>query len=395
MPQITIFMLPKKISEIINNNVNIISKEMSYKKDFFGDTPAPFVGRFNYPNVNVGIMSAINAEKKDELDNPKLWSNENKTVDEVVNLRSSLINSRFKSNVYSKREKLNELAKEVGLASGNVETEINLEDKPHFKLNTFSYATPHGPNAQLKKAKITSNPKLNSKVERAHYDTDLKSATALNELYNKGIDENHLSQILSVGALGIGKNRKLVPTRWSITATDDTLGKQLLKDIKINNPLDNYKIYFGGIMGNYYLILMFPEIFNYELFEFSLQHPDSYSTDFEYFSGRKKYSEACEGGYYTVRMAICEKLKELNLQSTAIAIRFITPEYTAPLGVWVTREATRRCLKQKPYEFNSKEAMLDAARNIIKDEFKFNLDIFLTKSILLKNLKTQKKLFEF
>lgn len=388
-------MLSKKISEIINNNANIISKDFKYKKDFFGDTPSPFVGRFNYPNVNVGIMSAINAEKKDELDNPKLWSNKNKTVNEVVNLRSSLINSRFKSNIYSKKEKLNELAKEVGLASDAVETEINLEDKPHFKLNSDNYATPHGPNAKLKKAKITSNPKLNSKVEKAYYDTDLKSATALNELYNKGIDENHLSQILSVGALGLGKNRKLVPTRWSITATDDTIGKQLLKDIKVNNQLDNYKIYFGGIMGNYYIILMFPEIFSYELFEYSLQQPDSYSTDYETFQGRKTYSEACEGGYYTVRMAICEKLKELNQQATTIAIRFITPEYTAPLGVWVTREATRRCLKQKPYEFNSKEEMLKSARNIIKEEFNLNLDIFLNKSTLLKNLKTQRKLFEF
>lgn len=388
-------MLPKKISEIVNNNVKIISQKINYKKDFFGDTPAPFIGRYNYPNVNVGILSAIDYENKDELDNQKNWLQNQKTVSEIVGIRSSLVNSRMKSNVYSKFNKLNDLAKEVGIASGCVETEVNLKDKPQFKLTTSNYSTPHGPNVEMQKAKITSNPKVNSKVEKAHYDTDLKSSQALKELYDKGISESHLSQILSVGALGIGKNRKLVPTRWSITATDDTIGKELLKEIKYNEQIDNYKLYFGGVLGNYYLILYFPEVFGYELFEMSLQHPDSYSTDYEFFSGRKTYSENCEGGYYTVRLAISEHMKKINKQATAIAFRFITPQYNAPLGVWVTKEATRKSLSQKPNEFNSKQELIEMARKIIKDEFNFDLDKLLIKSILLKNLSTQRKLFEF
>ena len=58
-------MLPKKISEIVDNNVKIISKKLEYKKDFFGDSPAPFIGRYGYPNVNVGVLSAIDYSKKD------------------------------------------------------------------------------------------------------------------------------------------------------------------------------------------------------------------------------------------------------------------------------------------------------------------------------------------
>ena len=129
-------MLPKKISEIIDNNVKIISKKLDFKKDFFGDSPSPFIGRYGYPNVHVGILSAIDYQNKEELDNPKLWSLEQKNISEIVEIRSTLINSRFKSNIYSKQEKLNELAKEIGLASKPVEVEINLKDKPYFRLNT-------------------------------------------------------------------------------------------------------------------------------------------------------------------------------------------------------------------------------------------------------------------
>ncbi|MBW2998715.1 hypothetical protein KY321_04205, partial [Candidatus Woesearchaeota archaeon] len=157
----------------------------------------------------------------------------------------------------------------------------------------------------------------------------------------------------------------------------------------------NYKLYFGGVLGNYYLILYFPEVFGYELFEMSLTSPDSYSTDYEFFSGRKTYSENCEGGYYTVRLAITEHMKKINKQGTAIAFRFITPQYNAPLGVWVTKEATRKSLSQRPYEFNSKQELLNQARLITKNEFSFDLDNLLVKSVLLKNLSVQRKLFEF
>ncbi len=388
-------MLPRKISEIVDNNVKIISKKLDFKKDFFGDSPAPFVGRYGYPNVNVGVLSAIDFKDKLNLDNPKGWAKQKKTVNEVVGIRSSLINSRFKSNVYSKQNKLNHLAQEVGLAAKPVEVEINLKDKPQFKLNTFSHSTPTGPNADLKKAKITSNPHVNTKVEKAHSDTDLKAADALNSLYKKGIDENNLSRALSVGAFGIGNNRKLVPTRWSITATDDIIGKQMITQVKDFNQLDHYELFFGGILGNYYLILLFPEVWSYELFEMSLQNQHSYSTDYEFYKGRKTYSEACEGGYYTVRLAITEKLKQIKRQASCIAFRFITSEYTAPLGVWVTREATRKSLLTKSFCFNTEKEMLDMAKQIVLDDFKFDLDNLMEKSVLLKERKVQKKLFEF
>jgi len=388
-------MLPKKISEIIDNNIKIISRKLDFKKDFFGDSPSPFIGRYGYPNVNVGILSAIDYKNKEELDNPKLWSSQQKNISEIVNIRSTLINSRFKSNIYKKQEKLNELTQEIALASAPVEVEVNLKDKPHFKLNTYSHATPTGPNADLEKAKITSNPKINTKVDKVFSDTDLKAEQALNYLYERGIDENQLSQILSVGAVGLKYNRKLVPTRWGITATDDMLGKKRITEIKDFNVLDTYQVYFGGYLGNYYLILFFPEIWSYELFEMSLKYTNSCSTDYEFYNGRTKYSESCEGGYYTVRLAISDKLKTMKKQALALALRFITPEYNAPLGVWVTRESARKALNSKPLEFSSKELMLKYVKHLINKKFNYNVENLLKESILLNKLRTQKKLIKF
>ena len=154
-------------------------------------------------------------------------------------------------------------------------------------------------------------------------------------------------------------------------------------------------------MGNYYLILMFPEIWSYELFEtyvpanWNYSKQLRYGTDYETYSGRKEYAFGTVGGYYTVRLAILEKLKEMKRQASVLALRFITDEYTMPLGVWVTREATRKSMNSKPIEFSSKELMLDYARKLIKRKFNYNADYLLNASKLFRNIKQQKKLMQF
>src|SRR3989338_361238 len=206
--------------------------------------------------------------------------------------------------------------------------------------------------------------------------------------------------MFSVGTMGLKPNRKLVPTKWSITATDDTLGKHVIDEIK-DFPHMNFQAYFGGYLGNYYLILFFPDIFSYELFETytssSHKFTDSmrFMTDHETYEGRKSYAEETSGGYYTVRLAIAEKLKSLKRQGLAIALRFITDEYTMPLGVWVTREATRKTLEGKGIEFASKDLMLEYARKLIRKRFNANADQIFARSVLLKGMKEQRKLGQF
>ena len=375
------------------NNAIFRIKNKLEKEEFTSDAVAPFVGKYGYPNINVGILAPPEQSEDAWLfDAPKYWSAENFEIPKIVDFRSSLLNSRYNINI-KKRIKLLELSQDIAMSSKPVDVDIELMKKPKFRLNLDSHMAPTGPNAKLKKASITENPKIHTKVYKVFEDIDLKANDALNYLYENNFDENFLSRILSVGTLGLKKDRKLVPTRWSLTATHDMIGKNLINQIKEHNNID-YTAFFGGYLGNYYLILCFPEVWSYELFEMYVKSPN-YTTDYETYGGRKDYAEATAGGYYTVRMGVLEKLRELKKQGTVLVLRFITDEYTMPLGVWVTLEAARKAMNSKPIQFSSKELMLEYAKKLALKKFNFNLDRILEKSILLKSMKQQTKLTIF
>lgn len=376
-------------------------KDKITSEDFFGSSPSVFVGHHGYPYVNVGILSPPEKDEETWLyDAPSYWAEHNFQIPRIIDFRSSLINSRFKSHIKEKNNFL-DLSQEIGMASKPVDVEINLKEKPHFRLNIDPYHAPIGPNAQLDKVKITENPKIHTKVDKVVSDTDLKARDALLYLYESDFDDNFLSKILSIGNLGVKNNRKLVPLRWSITATHDTIAKKLMEEIK-EYATAEHLAFFGSYLGNYYLILMLPEVYSYELFEtyapkaeWNISSNFQSMTDYEPYEGRKQYAENCGGGFYTVRLAILEKLKQMKKQASVLALRFITGEYTTPLGVWVTLAATRKALEDKPLEFSSKELMIKYATNLIKKKFNYNLETLLNQSILLKKLRTQKKLIQF
>src|SRR3989344_949723 len=206
--------------------------KQAIKEDIYSASPpTPFIGRFGYPFVNIGILSPPEHKEDSWLyDSPHYWSEQ-----------------------------------EIGMADKPVDVEIKI-DKPRFRLITDASLAPMGPSANLKKVEITSSPKIHTKVDKVVSDTDLKANEAINYLYKSDFNENFLSKLLSVGTLGLKKNRKFVPTRWSITATDDIIAKKLMEDVKQYNEID-YCSYFGSYLGNYYLLLFFPDVWQYELFE--------------------------------------------------------------------------------------------------------------------------------
>ena len=371
------------------------------KSDFASSSPAPFVGHYGYPKVNVGILSPAKLEEDAELyDAPQYWADHNFKIPKIVDLRSSLINSRFKIEV-KKQNKFLDISKEVGMASKPVDVEISVDEKPRFRLKVDSYNAPVGPNAKLKNAQITSNPRISHYVDKVVDNIDLKAKNAILYLHKKDFNENFLTKLLSVGNLGLKKNRKLVPTRWSITATDDMIAKELIAKIKDYKQAD-YLAFFGSYLGNYYLILLFPEPWFYELFEtympktsWNVDENVNYTTDYEPYYGRKTYAENCAGGYYAARLSIVEKLEKTKRQSSVLELRFITGEYAVPLGVWVVREAVRKAMKNRPIEFASKELMLNYARLLIKKKFNYDVNNLLKNSILLRNIKHQTKLNKF
>ncbi len=381
------------ISAVKFRNLNALK---NVKESFFGSAPAPFVGRFGYPHINLGILSP--PEQKEDatkLDAQRLWAEQNLDIPEIVGYRSQLINSRQKAHV-KERNKLLTVAQEIALSPKAIDLEVHLKKKPTLILKTDPFLAPHAAAAPLEKAIVAENPRIPGVVDRV-IDDDLRASEQLIAL-NKKFDEHYLSKILSVGLLGKEQNKKLVPTRWSITATDDTLGKHNIEELKHCKQNEEYLLYYGGYLGNYYAILVFPDVWSYELFEIYAGDSDEkgeYMTDHELYAGRKKYAENTVGGYYAARLAITERLKETKRQASILALRFITDEYTTPLGVWVVREATRKALASQPLQFASRELLLEFVRRKMQNILGLDLTRFYNSSKILKEKKEQKKLWEF
>jgi DNA repair protein NreA len=367
--------------------------------------PSVFIGsKLKYPLVNVGILSPL---EKDEnawvYDNAPYWAEKDFSIKEVIDLRDNLLNSRFQSNVQDSRlnKKFVQIAQEVAVASRPVDVAIELRNQVNVGRKKDRVLTPHGMRASLKTAKITGNVKVDRKVDKVIND-EIKAGEGITFLYKNKFSEYVLSKILSVGVLGLKKDKKLVPTRWSITATDDIIGKKLLGQIREYPWIENYELFFGSFMGNCYLIMLFPNVFSYELFE--LYFPGSSwnptneikaSTDYESFSGRKDYASNTAGGYYAARLPILEYLEKIKKQASVIAIRLETPSYWAALGVWVVRESVRKALSHRKLEFNSIEEIIEASRKIGMIKFGYDNSNLLKKSKLLEQIKTQKTLKEW
>jgi len=378
------------------------------EKDFSGvSPPAVFIGsKLEYPKVNVGILTPMqdvaNFENPENFNNPQEWVAKGYSIPKIVDLRTSLINSRFTSNVFDARNqsRILSLAQEVALAMKPAGVEIHLEKKPFIKKAFFEDTSlPMGPAAPLLNATLTENVKISSKVERVVSDTDMKAIDAMRELNVKGFDENQLSQILSVGVLGLGKNRKLVSTRSSITAVDSNLGEDLILSVKDFDKIDDYRLFFGGYFGNYFLVLLFPEVWGYELFEtyVAAKLDDkntvlNFTTDFEGYKKRTTYASQCVGGYYASRYSVLQSLFSIKKQARVLVYRFTTSEYEAPLGVWVVRQAVKKVVNSEPLVFENREKLLEKAREIVLFKFNFNLDNFLSKTVLLAEMKKQNKL---
>jgi len=371
-------------------------KNIAIKENFFGNAPAPFVGCYGYPRVNVGILSPGSlVEDAWRYDAPHHWSEENYAIPQIAQLRASLVNSRTKAMVKDV-SKIRDVAQEVGMASKPVEIEVDLKKKPQFRMYWEQHSAPMGPTATLKRIRITSNPKIPTSVEKVFADTDLKAAEAVNYLYSRGIDEYSLSRMLSVGTFGVQHARKLVPTRWSITASDDIIGKRLITEVKDYAEAD-YQAFHGSYLGNNYLIMLFPEAWSYELVEtyasFTKQH--KIWTDYEAYEGRKTYASDTAGGYYAARLGILEKLRQMKRQASVLALRFVTDEYSMPLGVWVVRQAVRKTMAAKPLQFSSRELMLKYAAAMTKKKFDYKVEKLYNDSKLLKFVTQQKRLQQY
>jgi hypothetical protein len=321
--------------------------------------PSVFIGRIGYPNVYAGPLVPPIHEDTAIYDLPEQWFG--KTMDEIVGFRSLLVRGKHRVNVHKFNDsgKIMEQTRDLALADSCVDIELNLTKKPRSSLYLNDDVQPFGPSAPIRDLHV-ANSRYDDKIEKAYYDTDLRATQAVVDLFNRGVMVTKIQKAFSVGAFGIEKNRRLVPTRWSITAVDDILSKNLVAKVKTFPEINEYRVYESIYLDNVFEILMIPSQWSYESMEAwypgTVWNPAgtniSVFSDWEGNNGRTTYA-AIGGCYYSARLAICEQLQREQRQATAIVLREARPGYIMPVGVWQVRENVRNAMKQKPYLFNT------------------------------------------
>jgi len=370
------------------------------KKHFSGNSPPEiFVGKYNYPNIQAGILSPELHGDTSELSMPEVWHEKNLQIPQILTNRSQLIYGKFKTTIKQsnqKKSKFTQLMQEISMTHKPVSTEFFLKKIPKMTLEINKYNATIGNPAQLKNARLQENIKIKPQIDYLTSDTDCKSATAIKELHKSKIQTSQIIKILSAGLLGTQTKRKLVPTRWAITATDDTISKEMLKKIKYYPEINEITLFHGDYIGNHYEFLLLPDKFSFEVIEAymsgSVWNPFSsnihFAQDFERFSNRKKYASNVTGAYYTARLAVAEYLEKIKHQAYVIIFREERPEYNAPLGVGILRQLARKAFEQKPEIFNTtSEALQEMQSRMIMP-----IQEFIQKSILLKEYKMQTRL---
>lgn len=372
-------------------------KENSPKpKLHFSGVSAPelFVGRIGYPYVNSGILVPQDNDNLANFATAEEWSKNSFSIANVLRLRGQLIYGRGISNIKT-NDKLKQVTQELALSSKGVSTEFFLKKKPSMEFTSDSVFRPMTNPAPISRAIIEENVRVSKKIDYLVNDGDVKAVDAMNELYSVNTKVDHLQKLLSVGLLGKKIRRRMVPTRWSITATDDNVSKHMLERIRYYPEMNRIMIFSGNFVGNYIEVLVLPGMFSFEAIEAwktdDAGHSVTWVSDFENFKGRKNYASNVTGGYYAMRLPITEYLDRVKRQATVLAFREIRKEYYAPLGVGIVRETARRAMKNEPKYFDSiGEAIKD-----IQSRIDVSLDDLKTSSWLLKNYGKQKTLTSF
>ena len=359
--------------------------------------PSVFIGRIGYPHVYAGPLVPPVDEDTSIFDMPEQWFG--RTMDEIVGFRSLLVRGKYRVHVQKFNEggRIMEQTRELALAENCVDMELNLTKKPRGSIFMDDDVQPFGPSAPMRDLHL-GNTKFEHRVEKAYRDTDLKAVQAVRELYGKGVMVTKIQRAFSVGAFGIEKNRRLVPTRWSITAVDDIISKDLIQKVKTYPEINEFRVYESVYMDNVFEILMIPAQWSYESMEAwypgTVWNPNGNKiavySDWEGNEGRTTYA-AIGGCYYSARLATCELLIKERRQATVIVLREARPGYIMPIGVWQVRENVRNAMKQKPFLFKK----LDESLKFIGSRFEIPLKRWITQSSLLKNALFQKRMTDF
>jgi len=361
-------------------------------RELEGSTPpSVFIGSWNYPRIYAGPMISPQHGDTMIMDRPESWIPEKKSQEEIIRYRLNLIRGKREVKVTELDCRFSEMLRDISLSATSIESEAQFIQAPRG-MSFSDEHTPFGPSAPLERFEI-GNSRWDRDLEKVYYDGDLKAADAVEDLHHSGLPFSSIQKAFSVGAMGTKKRRRLVPTRWSITACDSILGDRLLGSIRDYDPIDCCQVRESAGLNNYYAVILLPTTWQYEWMEAFLHimgNEELMFSDFEGNGGKRGYSRV-GGCYYSCKMAVLEALAREKKQAGAIILREAYRGYV-PLGVFNVRENVRNAMQKKPLEFES----LKAALGYVSTRLELPVKQFIRQSDLLREeLKSQQTTLSF
>ena len=335
--------------------------------------PSVFVGSHNYPKVFVGPMVPPIHGDTSLLDSPEKWKG--RSLEEIINFRLNLVRGVQKTGIEETEGRYIENLQEITMSEKPTDLDLVFMKNTSANISMDGESAPFGPTGEIKSAKFFGSTSAKP-IEKIFYDKDMKAQDAVLKLYNSGIEISKIQKCFSIGMLG--KKRKLVPTKWSITATDDIISKSIVKEILENSVIDTCKVFSYEHLGNMFSVILFPHRWIFEMIEgwysngvlgFGSDSEDARGID---------HPPRIAGAYFAAKLGVSEYLLKNKIQAGVLIFREIRPEYAIPVGVWQVREGIREAMKQKPEmasNFNHALDLASAKTSVSKKEWIVNGDI--------------------
>jgi len=333
--------------------------------------PSVFVGREGYPLVRVYPSSPPIKGDTSLYEDPSRWVYMD--LEEFLAMRLSLIRGYrvFRvGDAHNPPRDLEEIAI-LSMSPAPADVEMHLEKSPAGDVVLSDTSPPMGPSAPLKRIRISSVKPPERVVEKVYSDRDLGAGEAVSILYWGGVDVHRISRILSIGAMG--RKRRLVPTRWAITAVDKLVSDELLERVKGYKPLDRVLLFKRYVDRNLFIAIMIPHSWAFEWGE--AWYPGTtwnmwgskpwVEVDYEGYRGRRDYP-GIGGCYYASRLATLEALNAMRRQAAVITWREIYEGFNLPIGVWYVRENMRAMYRSEPEAYESLGEALKRAGELMR-----------------------------
>ncbi|MHA1960551.1 MAG: Nre family DNA repair protein [Candidatus Thorarchaeota archaeon] len=373
----------------------LIDLESAVKElSLYGSSPpGVFVGEHGYPKVLLGpLIPPVLGPETAIMERPDLWLD--KSMDEIISMRFSLVRTKRTVPVDAAIDppRFLQETQTLALSEEPTDSEALLLKKPTFTSVLSDTTLPVGPSAPLDVFNLDDNPTVPRAVDKVTSDTDVRATTGIMELYDDGINQEHVTRLFSVGLLGAGRTRRIVPTKWSITAVDDIVGKKLHREVLRLPWMNDYEVYVDQALGNTVIILFMQGVWQFEALESWLSGPNpGVISDHEWFRGRKNYARSVAGAYYATRLPVLEHMLRKGRQASAIVFLETDPTKWVPLGVWRFRSIARRALSKEGSGFSTLEEAIDEVGTNLHSP----LQNWLSASKMYENYKAQTTLMDF